>query len=192
MARLAYLALKVSTETWGSVGFPKGTWRLAAVCVSIEDSKGVPSLHAGILDHDGELKVGGLHVAEEQRSCSEIDNALGLESIDHLMVRTRNPESTLQTLSRSFGVSISSDENGESSVWLDSVRIDMVHAPELSVPAELWGVAFRVSDIDPVFAHLGGEVIGAPKAARQRGQRVAVFRGGAELGVPTALVDLRG
>jgi len=192
MARLAYVALKVSTETWVSVGFPKGTWRLDAICVSIEESKGAPSLDAGILDHDGELNVGGLHVADEQRLCTGSDNALGLESIDHLMVRTREPESTLQTLSRSFGVLISSDENGERSVWLDSVRIDMVPAPELSVPAELWGVAFRVSDIDLVFARLGGEVIGAPKAARQRGQRVAVFRGGAELGLPTALVDLRG
>lgn len=192
MVRLAYVALKVSTETWGSVGFPKGAWRLDAICVSIEESKGVPSLVAGILDHDGELKVGGLHIAEEQCSCTEIDNSLGLESIDHLMVRTREPESTLQILSKSFGVPVSRDENGERSVWLDSVRIDMVLVPELSVPAELWGVAFRVSDIDPIFARLGGEVIGAPKAARQRGQRVAVFRGGAELGIPTALVDLRG
>ncbi len=56
----------------------------------------------------------------------------------------------------------------------------------------MWGVAFRVMNIDAVVARLGGEMIGMPKPAWQAGQRVAVFRGGAGLGVPTAGVDLLG
>ncbi len=90
MARLSYVALKVSTKSWGSIGFPEGTWRLGATCVPIEETNGSPTLGAGVLEHEGVLVVAGLHTVHEQTLCALVVSELGLESIDHLMVRARD------------------------------------------------------------------------------------------------------
>lgn len=192
MVRLASVVLRVSTHDWRNAGFPCGIWKLSETCVSINEGDGAPCLLAGLLGHDGEIQVAGFETLHSLVDCSNTTNEIGLEAIDHLMVRARNSYLTLHELAKSLGVPVSSDENGEESVWLDSVRIDLVPSPELPVPAELWGIAFRVTDIDEVVIRLGGDVIGSPKPARQAGQRVAVFRSRANLGIPTALVDLRG
>lgn len=192
MASLTRLDLNVSSAAWNAVGFPIGAWKLGNTCVSVGEHEAKQGISASILGLEGDIGVLNLTPSTDVPFCEVASEALGLESVDHLMVRTRDAEKTLSSLSKSLGVDISVDVNGEQSVWLDSVRIDMVPTPDLSEPAELWGVAFRVTNLDVVAERLGGEVLGAPKAARQSGQRVAVFRSGAGLGVPTALVDLLG
>ena len=192
MALLVRIGLRVPMNAWCSVGFPAGTWRLGDTCVSVDDCSGPSVLMAEIAECGDDIAVAGMERSSGQVTCTSAMNGLDLEAIDHLMVRTREAETTLQSLSSSFRVAVAVDGNGERSVWLNSVRIDMVPTPELTAPAELWGIAFRVKNIDTVVDQLGGDVIGVPKPARQPGQRVAVFRGGAGLGLPIALIDFRG
>ena len=192
MALLAHVELSVPTASWEAVGFPPATWNLGKTCVSLVEPEKSPQITADIVGLQGEIGVANMRPTADLRWFPAATSELGLESIDHLMVRTRDTESTLRSLAGSLGVDISIDANGERSVWIGAVRIDMVPEPDLSVPSELWGIAFRVEDIDVVAERLGAEVLGAAKPARQAGQRVAAFRSGAGLGVPTALIDLRG
>lgn len=184
--------LEVPLGAWQTVGFPSGDCDLNGTCVSLRDAAATPRVSLVVNAMAGDPGVDNLRTGEIGRAVAVTDNALGLVAVDHLMVRTRDAEATLAALSQAFGVAIDTDANGERTVTVAGVRIDMVPTPDLPVSAEVWGIAFRVADIDPIAARLGGEVLGAAKAARQAGQRVAVFRGAAALGVPTALIDLRG
>lgn len=191
-AVLDRITLHVPVTKWTRIGFPAEALSLDGVCVTLVESHDVSRVTAGILGMTGDSGAENVQSVVEKSSCSTAESPLRLEAVDHLMVRTRDADSTVHLLSQAFGTEISADANGERSVWLGKVRVDMVPSPDLYVPAELWGVAFRVEDIDATAVRLGGEVLGAPKPARQEGQRVAVFRSGAGLGVPMALMDLRG
>ena len=184
--------LEVPLGAWQTVGFPSGDCDLNGTCVSLRDATTTPRVSLVVDGVAIDPNVDNLIVREIGLSEQAMDNSLGLVAVDHLMVRTRDAQATLAALSQAFGVAIDTDANGERTVTVAGVRIDMVPTPDLPVSAEVWGIAFRVADIDPIAARLGGEVLGAAKAARQAGQRVAVFRGAAALGVPTALIDLRG
>jgi hypothetical protein len=186
------ITLHVPVAEWTRIGFPATGLSLDGVSVTLVESHEVSRITAGILDMNGVSGTENIQSVVERSSCLTAENLLQLETVDHLMVRTRKVDSTLHGLSKAFGTEISTDANGERSVWLGTVRVDMVPFPDLSVPSELWGIAFRVADIDTIGGRLGGDVLGAPKPARQEGQRVAVFRSGAGLGVPTALMDRRG
>lgn len=184
--------LEVPVGAWEMVGFPTGVIDLSGIRVNLREATATPRVSLVADAMAGDSGVINLRTGDLGPAAAVTDDALDLVAVDHLMVRTRDAESTLVALSQVFGVAIDTDANGERTVTVDGVRIDMVPTPDLPVSAEVWGIAFRVTDIDSVAARLGAEVLGAAKAARQAGQRVAVFRGAAALGVPTALIDLRG
>ena len=184
--------LEVPLGAWQTVGFPTGDFDLNGTVVTLRDATATPRVSLVVDSLAIDPGVVNLRVGEIDSSERISDDTLGLVAVDHLMVRASDAEATLAALSQAFGVAIDTDANGERTVTIDGVRIDMVPTADLPVAAEVWGVAFRVNDIDAVAARLGAEVLGAAKAARQAGQRVAVFRGAAALAVPTALIDLRG
>jgi hypothetical protein len=192
MSSLQQISMEVPLAAWQSVGFPAGIWRLDKKVVSFCEGKGKSRVTAGITQLSSDVGVENIVLVDNEIECPEISDDLGLCAIDHLMVRTNNARRTLHSLSEGLNVPITTNEHGEKSVWLDSVRIDMVPKSDLAVPAELWGIAFLVDDLGVVTDRLGCEVIGKPKPARQAGERVAVFRNAAGLGVPTALIDRRG
>jgi hypothetical protein len=184
--------LEVPLGAWQMVGFPAGDADLNGTRVMLREATSAPRVSLVVDSVVCDPGVDNLRTGDVDPAGAVSADTLGLVAVDHLMVRTRDAEVTLSSLSRAFGVAIDTDANGERTVTVDGVRIDMVPTPDLPVAAEVWGIAFRVTDIDRVAARLGGEVLGAAKTARQVGQRVAVFRGAAALGVPTALIDLRG
>ena len=184
--------LEVPLSAWNAVGFPAGDFDLNGTRVMLREATSAPRVSLVVAGPAIDPGVANLRSGEVDPVGAVADDALGLVAVDHLMVRTRDAETTLAALSRAFGATIDTDANGERTVTVDGVRIDMVPTADLPVAAEVWGVAFRVTDIDAVAARLGGDVLGAAKSARQAGQRVAVFRGAAALGVPTALIDRRG
>jgi hypothetical protein len=55
-------------------------------------------------------------------------------------------------------------------------------------PAQFWGFAFTVADIDATAAHLG-ERVGRPKPAVQRGRRIATLRTQPGVSVPVAFMS---
>jgi hypothetical protein len=184
--------LEVPLEAWAAVGVPAGAANLNGVRVRLREAGEAPRVSLVVESMVVDPEVANLFTGDVSGGESAASDSLGLAAVDHLMVRSRDPEATLDALARAFGVPIDTDANGERTVSVAGVRIDMVPTADLAVAAEVWGVAFRVADIDAIAERLGGDVLGAAKAARQVGQRVAVFRGGAGLGVPTALIDVRG
>lgn len=184
--------LEVPLGAWQAVGLVTGDFDLNGTHVMLREATSAPRVSLVVDSLSIDPGVVNLRSGDVGPVGAASGDTLGLVAVDHLMVRTREAEETLSALSQAFGVSIDTDANGERTVSIDGVRIDMVPTPDLQVASEVWGVAFRVTDIDAVAARLGGEVLGAAKTARQAGQRVAVFRGAAALGVPTALIDLRG
>ena len=61
--------------------------------------------------------------------------------------------------------------------------------PQSPSDATYWGLVLIVDDIEAVCAHLGPDVISAPKPAVQPGRLIATVRSGAGLGVPLALMS---
>lgn len=61
--------------------------------------------------------------------------------------------------------------------------------PQSPSDATYWGLVIIVDDIEAACAHLGPDVIGAPKPAVQPGRLIATVRSGAGLGVPLALMS---
>jgi hypothetical protein len=186
------IEIDVPMAAWRAVGFPDTEFGLNDIGVVMREANETPRLTLVVDRLHAELDVANLRVGDSSASNERVDSSLGLVAVDHLMVRTRDAQSTLDDLATAFNASIDTDPNGERTVSVGGVRIDMVPTADLPVAAEVWGVAFRVADIDVVAERLGADVLGAAKPARQAGQRVAVFRGAAALGVPTALIDLRG
>lgn len=192
MSCIRHVAIEAPLVAWQSVGFAAGNWRLGTTIVSLRQAEGKSRITVGVSQLFGDVGVENIEIGSHDFECLTISNDLGLSAIDHLLVRTLDAGETLRSLSIGLDAPISSDDHGERSVWLDSIRIDMVPTPDLTVRAELWGIAFLVDDLDTVTDRLGSEVIGEPRPARQAGQRVAVFRSAAGLDVPTALMDHRG
>ena len=72
--------------------------------------------------------------------------------------------------------------------------LEVVEAPEgtsvardLDGPARLWGLAFRVEDLDRTAATLGN-LVGTPRDAVQPGRRIATLRPEAGLGPAIAFM----
>jgi len=78
---------------------------------------------------------------------------------------------------------------------LGEVILEVIQAPEGSPlladregPARLWGISFRVDDLDAAAAALG-DLLGEPRDAVQPGRRIATVRQEARLGLPVAFMD---
>ena len=186
------IELDVPLAAWRVVGFPDVDFGLNGVSIVMREATESPRISLVVSQLHSDPDVANLCAGDADMSNANPDSTLGLVAVDHLMVRARDADATLKALAMAFNASIDTDGNGERTVSVGGLRIDMVPTPDLPVSAEVWAVAFRVSDIDVVVERLDTDVLGAPKVARQAGQRIAVFRGAAALGVPTALIDLRG
>ncbi len=96
-----------------------------------------------------------------------------LEVVERRLVQPRDATSDVTTTRATHGES----------------RLPSNHESGPPSDATYWGLVFIVNDIEAVCAHLGPDVIGAPKPAVQPGRLIATVRSGAGLGVPLALMS---
>jgi catechol 2,3-dioxygenase-like lactoylglutathione lyase family enzyme len=125
----------------------------------------------------------------------------GVARIDHVVLMSPDLDRTVEDL-RADGFELRRIREGETpggSMRQAFFRIgepilEVVEAPEgTSVarnpdgPARLWGLAFRVEDLDQTAATLG-DLVGTPRGAVQPGRRIATLRPEAGLGPAIAFM----
>jgi len=130
-------------------------------------------------------------------------NAVG---VDHVVVLADDVRATCAEITRVSGAELKRVKESErgvqgfhrwGSVILEVVERRLVQprdttsgvVPQSPSDATYWGLVLIVDDIEAACAHLGPDVIGAPKPAVQPGRLIATVRSGAGLGVPLALMS---
>jgi hypothetical protein len=125
----------------------------------------------------------------------------GVVSIDHLVVITPALDRTSGVL-QTAGLDLRRVREGETPggsrrqafFRMGELILEVVEAPDgtkiaadPSGPARLWGISFRVEDLDTAAAALG-ESLGEPRDAVQPGRRIATVAGEAGLGTAVAFM----
>ncbi|MGA1087774.1 MAG: hypothetical protein ACO31U_06660 [Ilumatobacteraceae bacterium] len=123
---------------------------------------------------------------------------LNVVGVDHVVVLADDVRATCSEITRVSGAELKRLKESErgiqgfhrwGSVILEVVERRLVQPRAVASDATYWGFVLVVNDIATVCAHLGPDVIGAPKPAVQPGRLIATVRSGAGLGVPLALMS---
>lgn len=131
---------------------------------------------------------------------------LNVVGVDHVVVLADDVRATCAEIARVSGAELKRVKESErgvqgfhrwGSVILEVVERRLVQprdatsgaVPQSPSDATYWGLVIIVDDIEAACAHLGPDVIGAPKPAVQPGRLIATVRSGAGLGVPLALMS---
>jgi hypothetical protein len=180
-ARLGDVALRIAEAQ------PPG---LAQLSVS-DCPTTVASLNGLSLAHDDEVVLPEIATAPNSFS-------IRVSGVDHVVVMADDVRATCAEIERVSGAPLRRVKEGErgvqgfhrwGSVILEVVERRLVDPLSPTGAASYWGFVLVVDNIDETAAHLGPDVISAPKAAVQSGRRIATVRSGAGLGVPLALMS---
>ena len=124
--------------------------------------------------------------------------ALHIVGVDHVVVLANDVRATCSEIAEQSGAPLKRVKEGDrgvqgfhrwGSVILEVVERRLVAPTDSATTASYWGLVVVVDQLDEAAAHLGPDVIGAPKSAVQPGRRIATVRSGAGLGVPLALMS---
>lgn len=168
------------------VGCPNPVARIAGLPVAHDDDATAP--------------------AEPLTSGGDTPFVLNVVGVDHVVVLADDVRATCAEITRVSGAELKRVKESErgvqgfhrwGSVILEVVERRLVQprdttsgvVPQSPSDATYWGLVLIVDDIEAVCAHLGPDVIGAPKPAVQPGRLIATVRSGAGLGVPLALMS---
>ena len=124
--------------------------------------------------------------------------ALHIVGVDHVVVLADDVRATCSEIEQQSGAPLKRVKESDrgvqgfhrwGSVILEVVERRLVAPTDSATTASYWGLVVVVDQLDEAAAHLGPDVIGAPKPAVQPGRRIATVRSGAGLGVPLALMS---
>jgi catechol 2,3-dioxygenase-like lactoylglutathione lyase family enzyme len=136
--------------------------------------------------------------ADETPSPVTVVEAAAVASLDHVVVRTPNPERAIAFYGGRLGLDLRLDRsNPEWGARLLFFRcgdlvVEIAHDLKKGVsdaPDHLWGLSWRVADIAAAQARLrtAGLDVSEPRAGRRPGSQVVAVKNGTE-GVPTILI----
>lgn len=119
-------------------------------------------------------------------------------TLDHVVINTTNPDRALALYGAKLGLNLALDRsNAEWDARLMFFRtggltIELAHRlskGETTAPDKLWGLSWRVPDIDAAHARLkaAGRQVSDPRPGRRPGSRVFTVKNGT-LGVPTLIL----
>lgn len=116
-----------------------------------------------------------------------------LSSLDHIVVRTADPEAALRLYRDGLGLRLALDRTFGTTRMLffriGKVTIEVVHDPACGASDALWGVAYRAVDLNGAHARLvaAGLDVSAVRAGRKPGTEVFTVRSGSA-SVPTLVL----
>ena len=115
------------------------------------------------------------------------------DALDHVLIRSADPEAAIALYGSGLGLRLALDRVFGSTRMLffriGGVTIEIVQDPKLGAHDVLWGVAYRVGDIQAAFARLqaSGFELDPPRPGRKPGSEVFTVRAGT-CGVPTLIL----
>jgi hypothetical protein len=193
---------------WLTVGGPIEPWRRlglldvdgliplfgTGVRIAGDDRAGIVGWALSGLD-EVVTDVDGLATATVEPSPPLLtEHPLGAFELDHVVVSTDSLERTCSAIERATGAVLKRvREVGDIRQGfhrLGGLVVEVVERRgQPAGPAGFWGLVLNVDDLDIAVAHLGPELVGAPKDAVQSGRRIATVRDVAGLGLPVALMS---
>lgn len=206
MTRVAAITVGGRAAPWHDIGIVSGL--LGDVRLNIDESLPAGLHHLDLIgcptrtSHIAGLPVvhvdGAQVVDTAAPSNASPQFALHIVGVDHVVVLADDVRATCSEIEQQSGAPLKRVKEGDrgvqgfhrwGSVILEVVERRLVAPTDSATTASYWGMVVVVDQIDEVAAHLGPDVIGAPKPAVQPGRRIATVRSGAGLGVPLALMS---
>lgn len=133
---------------------------------------------------------------------AQADDAAIIQGLDHLVIRTPNPDRAAALYGARLGLDLRMDRHFED--WgarlmffrVGDAILEVAHDVAVGISDAddaLWGVTWRVDDVERARARLlsAGLDVSDVRVGRKPGTRVATLRSGA-FNVPTLLIDTRG
>jgi len=149
---------------------------------------------AGIGELDG-LELGSWKQSAEITEAAP--HANGVVEIDHVVVMTPDCDRSTACFEaqglearRVRRIELPAGDRRQTFFWMGDVICELVGPDQVGGdgPAQWWGLALTVSDLDVTVAHLG-DLTTPVKPAVQPGRRVSTLRRGAGLGVPILFIS---
>ena len=144
------------------------------------------------------IAIGVVAKADEAPSPLTTDAASAVSSLDHVVVRTPNPERAIAFYAGRLGLDLRLDRSNPK--WgarllffrCGDLVVEIAHDLKKGVsdePDHLWGLSWRVPDIAAAQARLksAGLDVSEPRDGRRPGSQVCTVKNGTE-GVPTILI----
>jgi catechol 2,3-dioxygenase-like lactoylglutathione lyase family enzyme len=211
MSTIAELVVADDVEAWRELGFAidgAGCAMVGSVRLRFEPPDGdrrgmVGWVLAGVPDEDVR-DVDGIPTSvgdppeRPDGPADRVSHALGVTSIDHVVVATPDLPRTVAAIERSLGLALKRTRDGEAYgkpmrqafFRMGEVVLEVVGPPEpegSGGPARFFGIAFNLSSLDGATA-LGTDIVGPAKPAVQAGRSIATVRSAARVAVPVALM----
>jgi catechol 2,3-dioxygenase-like lactoylglutathione lyase family enzyme len=198
---IASVALSDSVDGWRDAGFTvsaSGRFQVGTVVLDISDGDGgLQSWTLAGAPDETVSSVDGVPTLHGDPSGDPAgSHPLGVSRIDHVVIVTGDTDRTAAAVTRSLGLPLKRLREGpagdgrearQAFFRMGEVILEIggppVPRPDAG-PAQLWGLAFWVDDLDAAFAVAGPSRMSVPKPAVQGG-RIAALRG---LRVPIALL----
>lgn len=144
------------------------------------------------------VAIGVVAKADEAPSLFTADAASAVSSLDHVVVRTPNPERAIAFYAGRLGLDLRLDRSNPK--WgarllffrCGDLVVEIAHDLKMGVsdePDHLWGLSWRVPDIAAAHARLkaAGLDVSEPRDGRRPGSQVCTVKNGTG-GVPTILI----
>jgi catechol 2,3-dioxygenase-like lactoylglutathione lyase family enzyme len=132
------------------------------------------------------------HDADVLRGPAQVSSA-AIHALDHVVVRTSQPEAALALYADGLGVRLALDREFKGTRMLffriGGVTLEVSYDAASAELDSLWGVAYRVADIGEAHARLmaAGFALGSVRAGNKPGTQVFSMRDGV-CGVPTLIL----
>ncbi|NQW51369.1 MAG: VOC family protein [Rhodospirillales bacterium] len=144
------------------------------------------------------VSIGLRPKTDEAPSPVTVADAAAVASLDHVVVRTPNPERAIAFYAGRLGLDLRLDRSNPK--WgarllffrCGDLVVEIAHDLKTGVsdaPDHLWGLSWRVPDIAAAQARLktAGLDVSEPRAGRRPGSQIVAVKNGTE-GVPTILI----
>ena len=144
------------------------------------------------------VTIGLLPKLDEVPSPLAVDEAAAVASLDHVVVRTPNPERAIAFYAGRLGLDLRLDRSNPK--WgarllffrCGDLVVEIAHDLKKGVsdePDHLWGLSWRVPDIAAAHKRLkaSGLDVSEPRDGRRPGSQIVTVKNGTE-GVPTILI----
>ena len=197
------LFIAAPPDPWAAVGFAVDgdTCEVGTVRLRLEDGPGRGITAWSVRDQD-QRDLDGLDTRASQAPSAQAGpHPNGTLSIDHLVAITPDLDRTAAVLQEA-GFDLRRLREGDTPggsqrqafFRMGELILEVVQAPpdtkiaaDPAGPARLWGISFRVGDMQAPAAALG-DSLGEPRDAVQPGRRIATVAGGAGLGPAVAFM----